>query len=89
MPIEFRCSRCGKLLRTGDGTAGRQAQCPECGTIGTVPGAAETGQPEAPPWDGETCGTAVHRPASEDRSRGPGRAIGVRRPTGSRDRRLA
>jgi phage FluMu protein Com len=37
MPIEFRCSKCGKLLRTGDDTAGRQAQCPECGTIGTVP----------------------------------------------------
>lgn len=37
MPIEFRCSRCGKLLRTGDDTAGRQAQCPGCGTISVVP----------------------------------------------------
>jgi hypothetical protein len=37
MPIEFRCSRCGKLLRTGDDTGGRQAQCPGCGTISTVP----------------------------------------------------
>lgn len=37
MPIEFRCTQCGKLLRTGDDTAGRQAQCPECGTIRTVP----------------------------------------------------
>ena len=50
MPIEFRCSRCGKLLRTGDGTAGRQAQCPECGTIGTVPGPAEPQEPVARRW---------------------------------------
>jgi len=37
MPIEFRCSECGKLLRTDDNTVGRQAQCPECGAISTVP----------------------------------------------------
>ena len=43
MPIEFRCSHCGKLLRTGDDTAGRQAQCPACRTVSTVPG------PESPP----------------------------------------
>ncbi|MCE5267397.1 MAG: hypothetical protein LLG00_05875 [Planctomycetaceae bacterium] len=51
MPIEFRCSRCGKLLRTPDGTAGRQAQCPECGTIGAVPGETPSaGSPgETPP----------------------------------------
>ena len=48
MPIEFRCSQCGKLLRTGDDTAGRQAQCPECGTIGTVPGPAGPPEPVVP-----------------------------------------
>ena len=37
MSIEFRCSECGKLLRTEDGTVGRQAQCPECGAVSTVP----------------------------------------------------
>jgi phage FluMu protein Com len=37
MPIEFRCSRCGKLLRTDDDTAGRMAQCPECGGQTQVP----------------------------------------------------
>jgi hypothetical protein len=37
MSIEFRCSRCGKLLRTGDDTAGRMAQCPECGAQTQVP----------------------------------------------------
>lgn len=37
MPIEFRCSQCGRLLRTGDDTAGRMAQCPECGAQTPVP----------------------------------------------------
>jgi hypothetical protein len=41
MPIEFRCSQCGKLLRTGDETVGRQAQCPQCGGLSKVPGPAE------------------------------------------------
>ena len=37
MPIEFRCTQCDKLLRTGDDTAGKQAKCPECGTVMTIP----------------------------------------------------
>jgi len=37
MSIEFCCSQCGKLLRTGDETVGRQAQCPECGALSRVP----------------------------------------------------
>ena len=41
MPIEFRCSQCGKLLRTGDGTTGQQAQCPECGALSQVPAPGE------------------------------------------------
>ncbi len=41
MPIEFRCLQCGKLLRTGDDTAGKQAKCPECGAVMPIPG--ETG----------------------------------------------
>jgi DNA-directed RNA polymerase subunit RPC12/RpoP len=48
MPIEFRCSRCGKLLRTGDDTAGRQAQCPECGTISLVPNIGEPNESAIP-----------------------------------------
>lgn len=38
MPIEFRCLQCGKLLRTGDDTAGKQAKCPECGAVMPIPG---------------------------------------------------
>jgi hypothetical protein len=45
MPIEFRCTKCGKLLRTPDDTAGKQARCPECGTILGIP----AGTPSAPP----------------------------------------
>lgn len=37
MPIEFRCTQCNRLLRTGDDTAGKQAKCPECGAILTIP----------------------------------------------------
>ena len=39
MPIEFRCDQCNKLLRTGDDTAGKQAKCPECDTVMTIPAA--------------------------------------------------
>ncbi len=44
-PIEFRCNRCGCLLRTPADSRGRNAQCPECGNVQPVP---ETG-PSAPP----------------------------------------
>jgi phage FluMu protein Com len=47
MAIEFRCTKCGKLLRTKDDTAGKQAKCPECGTVLQIPAAGET--PLAPP----------------------------------------
>jgi hypothetical protein len=38
MAIEFRCVQCQKLLQTPDETAGKQAKCPECGTIQPIPG---------------------------------------------------
>jgi len=37
MAIEFRCAQCGKLLRIGDDAVGKQARCPECGAISSVP----------------------------------------------------
>ncbi len=48
MPIEFRCSQCQKLLRTGDETAGKQAKCPECGTVMEIPQSSTAG-PSTPP----------------------------------------
>ncbi len=40
MPIEFNCAHCGKLLRTPDDAAGRQAKCPDCGNLSQIPFAA-------------------------------------------------
>lgn len=40
MPIESNCAGCGALLRVSDEYAGRQAKCPECGVIYTVPTSA-------------------------------------------------
>src|SRR5687767_11553899 len=37
MAIETICSGCAKKLRVSDEHAGKQARCPECGTIYTVP----------------------------------------------------
>jgi phage FluMu protein Com len=37
VPIEFRCTNCERLLRTPDGTSGRDAKCPQCGTIVKIP----------------------------------------------------
>jgi phage FluMu protein Com len=37
MSIEFNCSQCGKLLRVGDDAAGKQARCPSCGTVQSIP----------------------------------------------------
>lgn len=49
MAIEFRCTLCGKLLRTGDETAGKQAKCPVCGALTTIPQPTETGERQVPP----------------------------------------
>jgi phage FluMu protein Com len=46
MAIEFRCTGCNKLLRTQDDTAGKQAKCPQCGTVLQIPAAPA---PPAPP----------------------------------------
>lgn len=48
MAIEFNCVQCQKLLRTGDDTAGKQAKCPECGTVMTIPAAPAAGM-DLPP----------------------------------------
>jgi len=53
MPIEFRCTQCQKLLRVPDETAGRQAKCPACDTVLTIPSASSApplgGGPPTPP----------------------------------------
>jgi phage FluMu protein Com len=47
MPIEFRCTHCDRLLRTPDGTSGKEAKCPQCGGIVRIPDQGQT--PSAPP----------------------------------------
>lgn len=49
MPIEFRCHQCGKLLRVGDETAGKQAKCPSCGAVQPIPAAAPSPELPSPP----------------------------------------
>lgn len=55
MPIEFRCTQCDRLLRTPDGTSGKDAKCPQCGTIVKIPSmvapdvAPQTVVPPPPP----------------------------------------
>ena len=49
MPIEFRCHQCGKLLRVGDETAGKQAKCPSCGAVQMIPAASPAPEMPSPP----------------------------------------
>ena len=37
MPIEAKCPGCDRLLRVSDEHAGKQARCPVCNTIYSVP----------------------------------------------------
>ena len=46
--IEFTCSGCGRTLKVDRSAAGRQAKCPQCGSIQQVP-AASIPQPISPP----------------------------------------
>ena len=52
MSIEFRCTQCSKLLRTGDETAGKQAKCPQCGAVMTIPAASSAAPPPLAPLGG-------------------------------------
>ncbi len=46
MPIETNCSGCGRLLRVPDTQAGKQARCPQCDAVFTIP--ADTLAPMRP-----------------------------------------
>jgi hypothetical protein len=49
MTIEFRCTNCDKLLRTPPGTEGKQAKCPDCGALMTIPSASAFTPPPREP----------------------------------------
>jgi hypothetical protein len=40
MPIEFRCTQCGQMLRVPDDSSGKAARCPKCQALMTVPSAS-------------------------------------------------
>jgi len=81
MSIEFHCSRCGRLLRTGDDTAGRMAQCPECGGQTQVPAQETSAQPSPLSGGGGSFDTGIgqsagsasyHTPYQTPPGHGPG-----------------
>ena len=56
MTIDFNCPHCDKLLKTSEDKAGRQAKCPGCGELITIPGSRETqadSTPQSQPVEGE------------------------------------
>lgn len=69
MAIEFHCSKCGKFLSTDESKAGRQAKCPGCGELVTVPdaptveaeGEAAVAKPPRPSRPCPMCGADVPR----------------------------
>ena len=46
MSIEFRCQNCTRLLRTPDETAGKEAKCPDCGSITPIPESPPSATPK-------------------------------------------
>lgn len=60
MSIEFRCRSCSRLLRTGDGTAGQTARCPDCGALTVIPA---PGAPPPPAHEAGAPGVASGEPA--------------------------
>lgn len=68
MPIEFRCHQCGKLLRVGDETAGKQAKCPSCGSVQAIPAASPAPEMRGPP--------PLARPASNPFGAPPNAGLG-------------
>jgi hypothetical protein len=64
MPIMWRCS-CGKLLKAKDEFAGRQAPCPACNAVHTVPNVEKPAQLQEEVFDAE----AVEEPEPEEEIR--------------------
>ncbi len=63
MPIEFRCRGCSRLLRTGDGTAGQTARCPDCGVLTVIPAPGASAPPSGAGGRGSVSGEpAWHLP---------------------------
>lgn len=68
MAIEFRCTKCNKLLRTADDTSGKHAKCPECGEILVIP---SPGTPMPGPMPGTGFGSMPGSAAGPSPSSSP------------------
>lgn len=67
MPIEFLCQNCSQQLRVPDTAAGKNARCPKCSTILSVPASSASAAPaplSPPPQPGFNFGPADPKPAS-------------------------
>lgn len=63
MPIEFSCSSCGTTLRVPDEHAGKQARCPKCQALNTIPAASSSGTTQPSPFPEPTPSPAAAQPA--------------------------
>jgi hypothetical protein len=85
MAIEFRCMQCARLLRVPDNTAGKPAQCPGCGAMMTIPGAAAGDSDYAIAPDTPAAGAPFGPPAgSQGRKTGTGPNVRPPATAGSR-----
>jgi hypothetical protein len=77
MAIQFGCQQCQFLLSIGDENAGKQARCPQCGNIQTVPSSESSASAEAllsitPSEESPSASAAVeHDPFAATRSTNP------------------
>jgi hypothetical protein len=71
MPIELECSGCGKTLRVPDEHAGKQARCPGCKTVLTVPSPPHDFAPLPSENFPPDSGTSWHVRTADGQSYGP------------------
>lgn len=67
MPLEIRCTNCGKTLRVGDQHAGKQVRCPACQQISVAP----AGDSLATSLGGSASGSSWHMRTPEGQTYGP------------------
>lgn len=65
---EFNCQSCGKLLKTPDGSEGKQGRCPHCGQVMSIPG----GRPGAATPSAPQLGLPPARPPQPGQPTNPG-----------------
>lgn len=66
MPLEIRCTNCGKTLRVGDQHAGKQVRCPACQQISVAPTADSSATKP-----GGSAGSTWHMRTPEGQTYGP------------------